>query len=166
MNSLFESTACISTHIVFSYQFGKWSFVIWYKCFSSISYLILISIIKMTLFIIQKVPWCLQSISPYSTCSHTSNTDCVLISVTEDWCPLFLNFIWRVHIATKRVNTRHTLMSDLFCLMQFLSLPPKCVPFHCWIIFHCIKSTTICLLSLHSPAHGCLVTMKKAAKTF
>lgn len=54
MNSLFESTACISTHIVFSYQFGKWSFVIWYKCFSSISYLILISIIKRTLFIIQK----------------------------------------------------------------------------------------------------------------
>ena len=33
---------------------GNWSFVIWYKCFSSISYLILISIIKMTLFIIQK----------------------------------------------------------------------------------------------------------------
>lgn len=54
MNCVFESTACISIHFSLI-NLGNWSFAIWYKCFSLICYLTLISTTdKDDTFIIQR----------------------------------------------------------------------------------------------------------------
>ena len=127
-NELFESTACISIHFS-PINLGNWSFVIWYKCFSSIGYLTLISTTdKDDTFIIQRR----SLVSPiyFSLLHMLTHLQHWLCSDLCHW--RLVSLILELHTSGPHSHRKgqykiYSFMSDLFCLMYFLSLPPKCV---------------------------------------